>query len=81
MDPEIPSDQRRLRPRFSLGILMVVMFVFALMAAPGYYLVRGMDHGEMKAAFIILTLSSPVLLLVAVSIAHRLMSWWNRKRN
>jgi hypothetical protein len=54
---------------------MLLMLVASVMATAGYYYVRGMGgRREYQAAFILVTLVAPVLLMVIVSIIRALLS-------
>ena len=56
------------QPRFGLGSMLLVMLVFAVMAAAGSYFVRALDgQREFRPTFIIFTLVAPVALLVVLS--------------
>jgi hypothetical protein len=68
---------RRWRPRFGIGALLMVMFVFSVMATAGSYLVRSSTQAGRPAhlVFILFTLSAPTLLMIVVSLLRRFLSW------
>jgi hypothetical protein len=51
-------------------MMLMVMFVFSVMATAGSYLVRSLSQGGRPAhlVFIMFTLSAPTLMMVVVSI-------------
>ena len=60
-------------PRFGLVSMLLVTFVFSVMGTAGYYLVRAIETGRTgQLGFILFTLASPLLLLVAVSLIWHL---------
>lgn len=72
-------EARPWRPRFGLGFLLLVTFVCSVMATAGYYLAQSLrTGGDMRLPFIIFTVASPLLLLVAVSLLQALFSWLRR---
>ena len=49
--------------------LLMMMFVFSVMGAAGYYFVQFLRGGrESQLAFLLFTLASPMLLMVLVSL-------------
>ena len=71
-----PSDQGPWQPRFSVGLLLLVTFVFSVMGAAGFYLVQSLKSGgNFRLIFILFTVASPLLLLVVVSGARRIFVW------
>jgi Na+/melibiose symporter-like transporter len=65
VDAKVP---RPWQPRYGLGGLLLVMLIASVMATAGFYFVRGMQgQREYQAAFILVTLIAPVLLVVIVS--------------
>ena len=70
------------QPRFSIGMMLMIMLLFSVMAAAASYLVRGLRDGDRTAqlVFILMTLASPVLLMVLVSVARQIAKW-TRRRN
>jgi hypothetical protein len=76
-DPHEDSRRWSWLPRFDLATLMLVMLVFSVMGAAGYYLVSALRTGTpLKAVFIIFTLAAPMVLLVVLSCLQRLLRWW-----
>lgn len=68
-------------PRFGLGSMLLVTFVFSVMGAAGYYLVRALESGRTgQLGFILFTLASPLLLLVVLSLAWQLFQGSSRRR-
>lgn len=64
-DPISPSW----RPRFGIGGLLLVTFVFSVMGSAGYYFVQAIRGGRSaQFGFILFTLASPLLLVVLVSL-------------
>lgn len=75
--PPTPS----LMPRFSLGGMMLVTFVFCCIASAGYYLARSLQGGQnARLAFTLFTLASPVVIMVLVSLAYHLTRSGRRRR-
>ena len=71
-----PSRRRRRGFRFTVGKLLLIMLVVCMAAAGLSYLVRA-DQGdapEAKLVFILFTLSSPVLLMIIVSVIRSISS-------
>ncbi len=69
------------RPRFGIGALLMVMLVFSVTGAAGYYLVRSLGQRDRSAhlTFILFTLAAPILLLVVVSVIRRIVVWLSRR--
>ena len=64
-----PAGPRQWQPRFGLGSLLLVTFVFSVMGAGGYYFVQATQGGRgAQFGFILFTLASPLLLAVVVSL-------------
>ena len=62
------KPKRRPRLQFSLLGLMVIMFVCAAAAAPGYYMFRGgVQLPESRLVGILMVLAGPLLLMTLVS--------------
>lgn len=73
------DPQRPWVPRFGIGSMLLVTFVFSVMGAAGYYLVRALESGRTgQLGFILFTLASPLLLLVAVSLVWQAIQNRNR---
>lgn len=67
--PKHPARPPRPRIQFSLLGLMVVMFVVAAAAAPGYYMLRGSQAlPESRLVGILMVLAGPLLLMTLISI-------------
>jgi small-conductance mechanosensitive channel len=68
------------RPRFGIGGMMLVMLVFSMMAASAFYLVQALRlGGSYRLAFIAVTLITPLLLMVALSLGVRWMAYQQRR--
>jgi hypothetical protein len=67
--PPATPNPRRPRFQFSLLSLMVVMFVCAAAAAPGYYMLRG-SHAlpESRLVGMLMVLAGPLLLMTLISV-------------
>jgi hypothetical protein len=67
------------QPRYGVGSLLLVMLVFCVMAAAGYYLVRAL-RGEraFQVLFILFTVTAPLVLVVVIS---SLRALWLSLRN
>ena len=69
------------QPRFGIGSLLLVMFIFSAMGSAGFYLVRGLEGSRgFQLAFILFTLAAPVLLVVVVSLLRVVYDWINARR-
>jgi len=77
---EAPSHWR---PRFGIGGIMLVTFVFCAMAAMGSYLLNPSSDGsfQRRFLFIFVTLAAPMLLLTVLSYGRELLFNWNRKQS
>ncbi|MBW3596001.1 MAG: hypothetical protein KY475_01855 [Planctomycetes bacterium] len=71
-----PAPPPRWQPRFGLGAMLLLMLVCGVMSSAGYYLVRGnlASPGQASGgghtpqlAFLLITLASPLLLVVIIS--------------
>ena len=66
-----PNQQRR-RPRFQFSLLglMVLMFVAAAAAAPGFYMMRGRSAGLPQARLVgmLMVLAGPLLIMTLLSV-------------
>jgi hypothetical protein len=60
------------QPRFSINTMLMVTFVFSVMATAGSYLVRSLSQGGRPAhlVFIMFTLSAPTLMMIVVSVVR-----------
>ncbi len=66
-------------PRFGLLSLMLLMLVFSVMGAAGYYLMRSVQYGTSpKAVFVLFTLAAPGLLVAVLSMARLAATWLSR---
>jgi len=76
--PDVPQPWR---PRFGIGSLLMVMLVFSVTGAAGFYLVRSLGERDRSAhlTFILFTLAAPILLMVAVSIIRQIVVWLSRR--
>jgi len=71
-----PSAKPPKRPlfQFSLLGLMVVMFVVAAAAAPGYYMFRGSQQlPESRLIGMLMVLAGPLLMMTLISVAISLL--------
>lgn len=82
-DPEQNTDRevpRPWQPRFGLGGLFLVTLVFSVMAAAGSYFVRFAAGGrQFQLSFILFTLATPALLMVAISLTISVLKWLARR--
>jgi hypothetical protein len=65
-----PSQQRR-RPRFQFSLLglMVLMFVAAAAAAPGFYMMRGRSGlPQARLVGMLMVLAGPLLIMTLLSV-------------
>ena len=67
-DPPSTPVPRRPRFQFSLLGLMVLMFVAAAAAAPGYYMARGASLPSSRLVGMLMVLAGPLLLMTLLSI-------------
>jgi hypothetical protein len=66
-----PGGTRAWQPRFGIRGVLLLVLVVCVMAAGGNYLVLALRGGRsFQLAFILFTLSAPLLVLVAVSVAY-----------
>jgi hypothetical protein len=68
--PTTPTKPVKPRPRFQFTVtgLLVLMFAFGAMAAPGYYLLRGAELPQAKLVGMVMMLAGPLLLMTLLSI-------------
>jgi Na+/melibiose symporter-like transporter len=60
---------RAWQPKFGMGCMLMVMFVFSYMGACGYYFMQYQRGGrQSQLAFLLFTLASPMILMVVVSV-------------
>ncbi len=72
--PPMPQPPRRPRFQFSLLGLMVLMFVVAAAAAPGYYMMHARaDVPQARLVGMLMVLAGPLLLMTLLSVALSLM--------
>ena len=70
------------RPRYGLGVLMLMTLVCAVTASCGYYLVQAVQGGvAWRAVFVIFTLVAPVFLLSILSLGQTMLAWLGRDRD
>jgi hypothetical protein len=68
-EPFAKPKRRRPRLQFSLLGLMVVMFVAAAAAAPGYYILRGGEGlPQSRLVGMLMMLAGPLLLMTLISL-------------
>jgi hypothetical protein len=87
--PGIDAPVRRSwQPRFGLGAMLLVMLVCSVMSSAGYYLVRGNvarpgqsggSGHNLQLAFLLITLASPLLLAVVISLALQISRYVARR--
>jgi len=81
-DAENPSESKvpePWQPRFGLAGLMLVMLIFCVMSAAGYYLVRAIRSGASFGAIsIVLAMAAPAVLLVSISVSRQVLAWIGR---
>ena len=66
--------------QFSLTILLVLMAVVSLAAAPAYYLMRAEEGLKgMQLPGMIVLLTGPMFLAIVVSLILSVMGWWNKR--
>lgn len=65
-----PTGPSGWQPRFSIHTMLMVTFVFSVMATAGSYMVRSLSQGGRPAhlVFIMFTLSAPTLMMIVVSL-------------
>ena len=69
------------QPRFGIGSLLLVMFIFSAMGSATFYLARGLEGSRgFQLAFILFTLAAPVMLVVVVSLLRVVYDWLNARR-
>lgn len=69
-----PAANHPWQPRFGIRGLLLLMVVVSVMAASGNYLVQALRGGRsFQLAFILFTLSAPMLVLVAVSLLRAIL--------
>ncbi|MFO0903399.1 MAG: hypothetical protein U0939_10385 [Pirellulales bacterium] len=62
--------------------MLLVTFVFCVIASAGYYLARTLQGGQnARLAFTLFTLAAPVVLVVVVSIFYSLLRPRRRRRD
>jgi hypothetical protein len=67
--PQKTPPPRRPRFQFSLLGLMVLMFVVAAAAAPGYYMMRGRaELPQARLVGMLMVLAGPLLLMTLLSV-------------
>lgn len=65
---EIP---RPWQPRFRTPFMLLIMLTMSIMAASGFYLNQALQGGiDSKMMFIMFTLTSPVISVVALSLGY-----------
>ncbi|MCA9154993.1 MAG: hypothetical protein R3C99_10155 [Pirellulaceae bacterium] len=68
-------------PRFGIGGMLLVMIVFSMMAAAGYYLVQSVRYGgRFHLGFIFVTLTAPILATIVLSFAFQWLTRRERRR-
>jgi hypothetical protein len=76
-----PMVPRPWRPRFGLGTLLLAMLVVSVVSALGYYAAQAFAVASPRSAqliFILFTVASAPLLVVAVSIFYQIYLWFER---
>ncbi len=78
--PGKPPVSKRRPIQFSLTMLLVLMAVFSLAAAPAYYLMRAQEGiAGMQLAGMIVLLTGPMFLAIVVSLLLSAAGWWNKR--
>ena len=83
-DPPPPTKRRSslLRPRFSVGTLMLAMVVCCVLGAGIYYGLQAVDAGfQFEGMLVIAAVCAPPLLLLTTKLAYLLLQWINRDRD
>lgn len=78
-----PPAQLPWRPRFSLGMMLLVMLICSVVFAAGSYFWRSRNLGasdSSKFVFVVFTLAAPMVLLVVVSVGWQIALWLGRTR-
>lgn len=66
-------------PRFGLFTLMLLMVVFCVMGAAGFYLMRSIQNGTSpRAVFVMFTLAAPGVLVIVMSMSRIVLRWFAR---
>lgn len=65
-------DSSSWQPRFGISTMLMITFVFSVMATAGSYLVRSATQAGRPAhlVFIMFTLSAPTLMMIVVSVVR-----------
>ena len=83
--PTPPPNKRPsslLRPRFTVGTLMVAMILFSVVGAAVYYGARAVDAGvRFEGMVVVLVICAPPLLLLTMKVAYTALRWINRQRD
>ena len=67
-------------PRFGLFTLMLLMVVFCVMGAAGFYLMRSIQNGTSpRAVFVMFTLAAPGVLVIVMSMSRIVLRWFARR--
>jgi uncharacterized membrane protein YpjA len=65
-----------------MGCMLMVMFVFSYMGACGYYFMQYQRFGrQAQLAFLLFTLSAPMLLMVVVSVLVAFRTRTSKRKN
>jgi hypothetical protein len=87
-EPEKDHEQppsSRLRFRFGIGMMLLIMFLASVLAAGAGYAIRSISSIERPGGvsgylvFMIFTLAGPMLLMVGLSLFRHLMVWIGRQ--
>ena len=80
-EPHQTSGPGGWQPRFGLGSMLLMMLVFSVMAASGFYFIQALSGNRgAQLAFILFTLATPLLLVVVVSLVRSLAQWFSGGR-
>ena len=74
-----PPRPSLLRPRFTLGSIILAMVVCSVVGSGVYYAGRAVELGiEFDKMLVVLVVVMPPLLLITIKIAHAVLLWINR---
>jgi NADH:ubiquinone oxidoreductase subunit 3 (subunit A) len=76
---EQPSSKQKIRARFTFTSVLVLMVVFATVAASLAHLWRAANGSQADIGFfVVVTAMSPLLVLVFTAFAFRILRWLGR---
>ena len=69
------------QPRFGLGALLLVILVFSVMAAAGFYFMQFLRGGSgFRLTFVLFTMATPLLLVTVIGLGRSLYDWIGRRQ-